>query len=214
MNLAALCAMGIPPTQARMFFASLLYASARFDIMGAIREAAFVSQCAHESRMFTTLEEGLFYRTPERIRMMFHGSVPTLDIAQRLVGKPQALANHVYANRLGNGDEASGDGWKYRGRGLIQLTGKNNYSDAATELARPYVDQPDLLLQPGDACLSAAWFWHVRKLNVLADASAIDAITRAVNGPAMAGAVERRQLFDQGVQAFSPVVTINQGTPA
>lgn len=202
-QLAALVAAGIGATQARLFEAPLQEACTRFEIDTPLREAAFVAQCAHESRLFTTLEEGLYYSTPERICAIFRSTVPTLAIAQTLARNPKLLANHVYAGRNGNGDEASGDGWRYRGRGLIQLTGRANYSRAAADLDRDYVGDPDLVLQPPDACLTAGWFWQAGKLNALADARRIDAITRAINGPAMAGAAERRQLFGAALAAFS-----------
>ena len=211
-QVASLVAAGIGPTQARLFEAPLIAACARFGIDTPLRQAAFVAQCAHESRLFTALEEGLWYRSADRIRAIFRGSVPTLAVAQRLVGNPQALANHVYANRNGNRDEASGDGWRYRGRGLIQLTGRSNYTRAAAELGRPYVDQPDLVLEPADACLTAAWFWNAGKLNALADASRIDAITRAINGAAMAGADERRRLFEAALAAFAPPAMASRGS--
>ena len=210
-QVASLVAAGIGPTQARLFEAPLVAACARFDIDTPLRQAAFVAQCAHESQLFTALEEGLYYRSAERIRAIFRGSVPTLAVAQGLVGNPKALANHVYANRNGNRDEASGDGWRYRGRGLIQLTGRTNYARAAGELGRPYVDQPDLVLEPADACLTAAWFWNAGKLNALADASRIDAITRAINGNAMAGADERRHLFEAALAAFAPPAAAPRG---
>jgi len=203
-DVAALVAAGIGPTQARQFEAALNDTFARFSIDTPVRRAAFVAQCAHESALFTTLEESLYYRKPERICAIFKSKVPTLDSAQALACNPQRLANRVYANRNGNHDEASGDGWRYRGRGLIQLTGRANYARAAADLARDYVAEPDLLLQPLDACLTAGWFWNAGKLNALADAKRIDDITRAVNGPAMAGAKERRELFESALAAFTP----------
>lgn len=197
-----LVAAGIKPTQAKAFAEPLRAACARFAIDTPVRLAAFVAQCAHESAHFTALEENLYYSSPERIRAIFPSRVPSLAVAQALARNPKALACRVYAGRLGNGDEASGDGWRYRGRGLVHLTGRSNYADAAQALGRPYVEQPDLVAQPADACLTAAWFWHCRKLNILADASNTDAITRAVNGPKMAGQDERRRLFDRAVAAF------------
>jgi len=202
-DVAALVAAGIAPTQARQFEAALNDTFARFSIDTPLRRAAFVAQCAHESALFTTLEESLYYRKPERICAVFKSKVPTLDSAQALACNPQLLANRVYANRNGNHDEASGDGWRYRGRGLIQLTGRANYARAAADLARDYVAEPDLVLQPLDACLTAGWFWNAGKLNALADAKRIDDITRAVNGPAMAGAKERRELFEAALAAFT-----------
>jgi putative chitinase len=202
-NVATLVAAGIGPTQARMFETPLNAACERFRIDTPLREAAFVAQCAHESGSFVRLEEGLFYRTAERICIIFRRQVPSTAAALPLVGNPKGLANRVYANRNGNGNEASGDGWRYRGRGLLQLTGRSNYTSAAAKLARPYVEQPDLVMQPDDACLTAAAFWDTNRLNTLADRGDIDAITRAVNGPGMVGAAERRALFDACMTAFA-----------
>jgi len=109
----------------------------------------------------------------------------------------------VYAGRLGNGDEASGDGWRFRGRGLKQLTGRYNYTQAALALGQPYVERPDLVAEPGGACLTAAWFWSQHGCNTFADSSQWDAITRVVNGPGMLQAFERRQYSNDGVRAFS-----------
>jgi putative chitinase len=198
-----LIAAGVPPTQARQFAESLAAACARFDITTPARVAGFVAQCRVESADFTRLEENLHYTTPERIRSVFPSRVPSLADAARLVRNPQALANRVYQSRLGNGPEASGDGWRYRGRGIVQLTGRANYADAAEALARPYVEQPELVALPADACLTAAWYWHSRKLSILADSAQWDAITRAVNGPAMLHADLRRQHAEQALTAFA-----------
>ena len=149
------------------------------------------------------LEESLFYRQPERIRQVFSSRVPSLQLAAQLVRNPQGLANLVYANRLGNGDVPTGDGWRYRGRGLKQLTGRANYTDAAIALNRPYVERPDLVALPEDACLTAAWYWHTAKCNMLADSAQWDAITRAVNGPAMLAKDQRRQFTEDAIEAFA-----------
>jgi putative chitinase len=202
-TVARLIAAGIAPTQARMFAAPLERACRRFEIVTPARIAGFVAQCRVESAGFTQLEESLYYRSPERLLEIFPSRIKTLAQAQTLVRNPQGLANVVYANRLGNGDEASGDGWRYRGRGLKQLTGRANYADAAQSLGRPYVEQPDLVAQPDDACLTAAWYWHTHKCNVLADSAQWDAITRVVNGPAMLLADRRKQYSEEGVQAFA-----------
>lgn len=198
-----LIAAGANPTQARVFCDPLNAAMALYAIDTPVRVAAFVAQAMHESAHLTSMEENLFYTTPERIRALWPGRVSGLDDAARLCRNPKTLANRVYASRMGNGNEASGDGWRYRGRGIFQLTGKNNYSDASVELNRPYIEQPDLVAQPSDACLTAAWYWHCNKLNTLADASNTRAITRAINGPAMAGLADRERLFNRAVGAFA-----------
>lgn len=202
-SVATLIAAGVPPTQARQFAEPLAAACARFSITTPARVAGFLAQCRVESADFTRLEENLMYTRPERIREVWPTRVPSLADAATLARNPQALANRVYAGRLGNGPEVSGDGWRYRGRGLKQLTGRANYAEAARALARPYVEQPDLVAQPADACLTAAWFWHTVKGNVLADSAQWDAITRAVNGPAMLLADRRRQWSEEALQAFA-----------
>lgn len=203
LDLATLVAAGIAPTQARLFAEPLRKACARFDIDTPARVAAFIAQCAVESKRFTQLEEGLFYTTAERVRAVFPSTVPSLAEAAKLTRDPRKLANRVYANRLGNGDEASGDGWRFRGRGIIQLTGRSNYADAAATLNLPLLTSPGLAAEPEYASLTAAWFWHSRKLNFLADAALIDEITRAVNGRAMLHADLRRQLTEEAVRAFA-----------
>lgn len=199
LTIAQLVAAGIDPTAARRFIEPLTYALARYEITGQLQQAAFVAQAAHESNGFTRLEENLYYTTPERVRAMF-SAVRDLEHAARLCRNPKALANCVYANRLGNGDEASGEGWLYRGRGLFQLTGFANYYAAGAALGRPYKAEPDLVAQPTDACLTAAWYWTTRGLHKVSD---IDQITRAINGPAMAGAGDRRQRFEEAARAFA-----------
>lgn len=202
LDVGSLVAMGLKPTQARLFSAALTAACARFDIVTPARIAAFIAQCRVESRDFSDLEEDLYYTTPERLLQIFPSRVTSLQQAQALVRNPQALANAVYAGRNGNGNPVTGDGWRYRGRGLIQLTGRGNYRDAEVGLGRPFVAEPDLLLQAADACLTAAWYWHTRKCNLLADAWLIDDITRQVNGPARAHADLRRQYSERAVRAL------------
>jgi len=202
-TVANLIAAGIEPTQARQFTAPLSAACARFAINTPVRIAAFVGQCGVESALFTRLEENLFYTTPERIRAVFPSTVTSLMDAAKLTRNPKALANRVYANRLGNRDEESGDGWRYRGRGLIHLTGKSNYESAADGLNLPLVTNPEIAAEPAGACMTAAWFWHTNKLNVLADSSQWSSITRAVNGRAMLHASLRQQRTEQGIKAFS-----------
>ena len=203
-TVATLIAAGIGPTQARQFAEPLAAACRRFDISTPPRLAGFLAQCSVESAGFTRLEEVLTYRRPERLREVFPSRVKSLDDAARLVAAgPQAIANRVYAGKIGNGDEASGDGWRYRGRGLKQLTGRANYADATEALGRPYLEQPDLVALPEDACLTAAWYWHAAKCNILADSAQWDAITRAVNGPGMLQADARRQFAEEAIGVFA-----------
>lgn len=195
-------AAGIGPTQADVFCEPFSIACERFDITTARRIAAFLGQCMVESGLLVHCEENLFYCDPARIALIFPRQFPTASVAAAYAKNPAKLGAHVYADRLGNGDEYSGDGFTYRGRGLLQITGRDAYADAARGLARDYIGSPCLVALPPDACLTAAWFWHTNKLNVLADASNIDAITRAVNGPAMLERALRRQYTQQALEAL------------
>jgi putative chitinase len=199
-TLAQLIACGIGPTQARMFEQPLNDAFERYHIDTKTRVAMFLAQAAHESAEFTRLEENLYYSKPERIMQVFPSRVFSLADAAKLARNPQALANRVYANRLGNGDEASGDGWKYRGRGLFQLTGRSNYTAANRE---EYVSNPDLVALPPDAAASAGWFWANAGCNEPADQSYVEGVTRRINGPAMLGLNERRSRFDHNMRALT-----------
>jgi putative chitinase len=193
-----LIACGIPPERASAFIDPLNQAFDRFGIQGRISVAGFIAQAAHESENFTRLEENLNYSKPERIMAVFPSSVPSIEIAARLIRNPEGLANRVYANRLGNGDESSGDGWAFRGRGLFQLTGRLNYAAAGGALDIDLTLKPDLVAKPGCAALTAGWFWAASGCNSLTD---IDAITRKINGRAMLGAVGRRVRFERALKA-------------
>lgn len=195
-DIALLIRCGINPNQAREFERPLRYACDRYQINTTRRLAAFLGQCAVESADFTRLEEGLYYTTAQRVRAVFGSRVPTDAMAQSLLRNPQALANRVYANLGGNGDETSGDGWKYRGRGIIQLTLKGNYTAAAQANQRPYVEQPELVARPADAAFTAAWYWGFHDLNTLADGWQTDDITRRIN-KGMAGRMQRRTRCDE-----------------
>lgn len=201
-DVATLIACGIGPAQARLFCQPLDQVCAKFDITTKARIAAFLAQAAHESANFTRTEESLYYTTPERIRSMWPARVTSLQDAATLCRNPQDLANRVYANRLGNGDESSGDGWKYRGRGLFQITGRSNYHVCADAVGAPYLSAPNLVSMPADAALSAGWYWASIHGNELADASLIDEITKRINGPAMVGADARRSRFDDNLRAL------------
>jgi len=163
-------------------------AMSRFDITGGQRMAAFLAQVAHESGQLARLSENLNY-SAKRLMQVWPSRFPTLEKARNYEKNPEKLANYVYAGRLGNGDEASGDGWRFRGRGLIQLTGRGNYRAAGQGIGLPLEEQSDLLGQPEAAALSAAWFWKSHGLNELADDRSNDndnedfkTITKRING--------------------------------
>jgi putative chitinase len=141
----------------------------RFEISTPDRAAAFLAQLAHESAETTRLTEGLSYSTADRLCKVWPKRFPTPESAQPYVRNPQGLANFVYANRGGNGDAASGDGYRYRGRGLFQLTFRDNYRMAGDALSLPLVANPDLVATPDVAALTAAHYWQQRGLNALAD---------------------------------------------
>lgn len=200
----ALIDAGASPTQARAFALPIDRACRRFGIGSTLAVGAFVAQAMHESAGLTALEESLWYRDPARIAQVFRTAFRDAAAAAPFARAPERLANRVYACRLGNGDEASGDGWRFRGRGLFQLTGRDNYARAGAACGRPYVEAPELVAQPEDAALTAAWYWHSRGLTALAEAGDIDAVTRAINGPAMLGRHERAALYARALRAFGP----------
>jgi putative chitinase len=155
-----------------------------YDINTPQRIAAFVAQCAHESGNFMVLKENLNYRAAT-LRKIFPKYFPTdaiaNDYATRL-NKQMHIASRAYANRMGNGDEASQEGWKFCGRGLIQLTGKNNYQAFADSLEMDVNDVPEYLGTFEGAAQSACWFWETNNLNKWADAGDIKELTRRING--------------------------------
>jgi putative chitinase len=162
--------------------APLIAACKRYGIGSPLEQAHFFAQCAHESAGFTRLVEGLNYSSvalqrtwPKRF---------TLAQALEYQHNPQRIANHVYANRYGNGDEASGDGWRYRGRGFIQTTFKANYADASAAIfddARLVV-HPELLADPNNAAMAAGYYWIEHGCGLLAMHDDLEGVTRKVNG--------------------------------
>lgn len=172
---------------------ALAFAMMRYNITKSNRIRAFLAQVGHESGQLSAVVENLNY-SAKALRSVFGKYFKTDAEAEQYARKPEAIANVVYANRMGNGDTVSGDGWRYRGRGLIQLTGKANYDKATNEMyALPmgvdFVDEPDLLATPEYATQSAAWFWESNGLNALADqlggaddTEVFKAITKRING--------------------------------
>jgi len=152
-----------------------------YEINTPQREAAFLSQCAHESAGFTALQENLNYRA-ESLMRVWPKHFPTMEIANQYAYHPEQIANRAYANRMGNGDEASGDGWKFRGRGLIQLTGRANYTAFGTTVNMT-PDQVIEYVQTFDGAVqTACWFWKTNNLNQYADVNNIQTITQRING--------------------------------
>lgn len=155
-----------------------------YEISTPKRIAAFIAQCAHESGGFMVLKENLNYKWPT-LRKLFSKYFKTDEMAQEYANKPnrqEAIANLIYANRMGNGDERSGDGFRYCGRGLIQLTGRSNYQSFADSLQMKVEDVPAYLMTFEGAAQSACWFWETNNLNKFADVNNIEGMTRRING--------------------------------
>ena len=152
-----------------------------YEINTPKRIAAFMAQCAHESGNFIFLSENLNYKA-ESLMKTFKKYFPDMATAKAYEKNPQKIANRVYADRMGNGNEASGDGWKYRGRGLIQLTGKTNYTWFAASLEITSEEAAEYTQTFEGAAQSACWFWETNKLNQYADSSDIVTMTKRING--------------------------------
>jgi len=183
-----------------------------FEINTEQRIAAFLAQTAHESGGYTMLEENLNYSDvtmaavwPNRFAVIDPATKkPKKDekgknipnsFAKALHRKPQLIANTVYSNRMGNGTIESGDGWKHRGMGLKQLTGKDNHKRCGDYLGVDFVATPELLLEPEYAARSAGWFWKTNKLNTFADNSDIKGMTKVINGGTI-GLEDRQARYD------------------
>lgn len=166
------------------------------------RQAAFLAQILHESQFLTRLEENLNYR-PTTLVALFPKRVHSVIEANRLVERgPQAIANALYGGRMGN--NTKDDGWTYRGRGLIQLTGRDNYAVAQTHTGHPLLSTPELAARPDVAVLVACWFFVWRDCLLLADQRDIDAISRRING-GNHGLQERRALYQKILGVLSGV---------
>ena len=154
---------------------------AKWGIATPRQQAAFIGQCGHECGNFKILEENLNYRAATLMKL-WPKRFPTQEIANAYAGNPKKIANMVYANRMGNRDEASGDGYRFRGRGCIQLTGHDNYFHAGKALGVDFVANPDLVATPKYAALTAGWFWFTHGCNDLAQAANWTGLTKKING--------------------------------
>ena len=172
-----------------------------YKINTPLRISHFLAQVGHECARFTQFEENLNYSARGLVATFGDKRFPG-NKAKEYERQPEKIANYVYANRLGNGDESSGDGWKYRGRGIIQLTGKANYE--AFEKDHPFgvVDAPDWVLEnPHVTVLVGIWFWSKKGLNNHADLGNLEAITRRING-GLNGLADRKALFQKAYGIF------------
>ena len=172
-------ALHMTPAKAEEWVDAINQTFETFGIDTPEQQASFLGQCAHESNGFTALVENLNYKA-ESLCKVWPKRFPTLEAAQPYNRNPEAIANHVYSGRLGNGDEDSGDGFAFRGRGLIQLTGRANYKACGEALGVDLEADPDLVSTPQFAALSAGWFWSTHGLNNIA--SDVLAVTKKING--------------------------------
>lgn len=203
---------------AEKFLAYIKEVCKSFEINTPKRLAAFLSQIGHESAGLSCLEENLNYSAeglantwPKRYaKTLQNGSyaknsagryLPS-DLALKIARKPVLIANSCYCNRMGNGDEASGEGWKFRGRGLKQLTGKSNYAHLTLETGIDFISNPDLLLQPAFGTISACWFWKVNNLSYYADKEDIEGLTKKING-GLNGLVKRKALYTKAIEILN-----------
>jgi putative chitinase len=153
----------------------------RWGINTIRQQAGFIGQCGHESGNFKVLEENLNYAA-DRLCKIWPKRFPTLADAQPYHRNPRKIANKVYANRMGNRDEASDDGWRFRGSGWVQLTGHDNFFHFSKAMGEDFVMQPDLVRTPQYAAHSAGWFWSTHDCNRLAEAGDWTGLTKKING--------------------------------
>ena len=200
------------------WFEAVVETCVEFEINTPQRISAFLAQTAHESGGYTMLTENLNYKAatlaacwPDRFAVLGPDKKPVKDaqgkltptaVANAIAGKPELIANMVYSSRMGNGPAESGEGWKFRGRGLKQLTGKFNYEKCGNALGVDLVHDPDLLLNPVYAARSAGWFWKSNGLEVFADAGDIRGMTKKING-GFIGLEDRQRRYDKVLAAIA-----------
>lgn len=175
-----------------------------YDINTPRRMAAFIAQCAHESAQFTVLKENLNYK-PMSLRKLFPKYFDTDELAQQYCSKPNkqaAIANRIYANRMGNGDESSGDGYRFSGRGLIQLTGRATWQEFADSIETSLTDLDEYMQTFEGACQSACFFWESRKLNQWADAGDLITLTKKINGGVI-GLEDRKKHYEHALHILT-----------
>lgn len=194
--------------RAAKFVGPLNAAMEQFQINTPARQAAFLAQVAHESAQLACLEENLNYKA-EALMRVWPARFPA-KIATFYHRQPEKIANRAYANRMGNGDEDSGDGWRYRGAGLIQLTGADNHAACAKHFDMSKEDMPPWLRTPLGASMSAAWYWNLNNLSHYADAGDFDGVCDKVNlgrktkaeGDAI-GYEDRRHFHDEALRVLA-----------
>ena len=172
-----------------------------YDISTPERVAAFLAQTAHESGNYTALKENLNYKAAT-LQRVFPKYFPTSALAESYAGKPEKIANKVYGGRMGNGDESTGEGYKFCGRGLIQLTGKDNYTRFAESLEMGVEEAIEYLETFEGAVQSACWFWESNNLNQWADNGDIITLTKRING-GLIGIDDRKHHYQNAIKVLS-----------
>jgi putative chitinase len=166
----------------------------KYDINTRFRVAGFLAQCGHESNDFNVLTENLNYGA-KGLMATFKKYFPTMELAKQYERQPEKIANLVYSNRMGNGNEASGDGWKYRGRGAIQLTGHDNYAGFAKSIGKTIDETVEYCTTLEGSIESSCWYWKVNNINSACDANDIKLMTKKIN-TGLLGLPERNQRFE------------------
>jgi putative chitinase len=174
---------------------------AKFNISTVRQQAAFLGQCGHECGNFKVFEENLNYRA-ETLMKLWPKRFPTLEFAKQYEKNPKKIANSVYASRMGNRDEASGDGYRFRGRGAIQLTGHSGYYHAGQACGVDFVMEPDLVATPKYALMTAGWFWSTHGCNPLAENADWVGLTKKINGGTI-GLDDRVKHTQQAISVLS-----------
>ena len=193
------CVGGNPP-YAEQWYDALCQILPDYEIDTPQRLAAFLAQTAHESGGYRAIKENLNYRA-ESLMRTWPRHFPTMEIANQYARQPERIANRAYGNRMGNGPEASGDGWKFAGKGLIQLTGKDNYTRYAESLEIS-LDEASEHLTTFEGCVqSAAWFWEANNLNQYADSGDILTMTKRINGGTI-GLEDRIKHYEHALHIF------------
>ena len=185
----------------REYVSALNQLMPKYGITSTASIQAFLGQYAHETMGFTALVENTSYTTPERLMKVFPSKFPSLTLAKLYTGKPQAIANRVYANRYGNGDEKSGDGYRYRGRGLCHLTFRANYAAFAKATGIDVVKNPELLEEVFYAVLAGCHYWKSHNINMFAESGNYVMVTKVIAG-SMQGYDSRVEWFEKAKRIF------------
>lgn len=173
----------------------------KFNILTPKQQGAFIGQCGHECGNFKVLEENLNYRAATLMKL-WPKRFPTQEVANSYEKNPKKIANMVYSSRMGNRDEASGDGYRFRGRGCIQLTGHSNYYHAGQACGVDFVMSPDLVGTPKYAAITAGWFWSTHNCNTLSENQDWIALTKKINGGTI-GLKERIEHTEKAISVLS-----------